>query len=157
MTETTGMDPEALADHFRTIARERMQGLPIVNPRIDVEAIGFRDLDEHRFGVLIAPWFMNMILLPGTDEWSELAQGTNVTITLPDGDYDFTVTRDEDSGQNYLSAILFRTMADFPDQTTARAVADEIVERLFEKKDPPQPVEERRISRRGLLSGRGVS
>ena len=60
MTDTTAMDPEALAEHFRTIARERMRGLPIVNPNIDVETIGFRDLGEHRFGILIAPWFMNM-------------------------------------------------------------------------------------------------
>ena len=157
MTDATGLHPESLVEHFRTVARERMQGLPIVNPRIDVETVGFRDLGQHRFGVLIAPWFMNMILLPGTDDWSDLAQGTAVTITLPDGDYDFTVTRDENSAENYLSAILFRTMADFPDQATARAVAEEIVERLHENKDPQPPVDERRISRRGLLSGRGIS
>jgi [NiFe] hydrogenase assembly HybE family chaperone len=157
MTELTAIGPETLVAHFRTVALERMQGLPIVNPRIEVEAVGFRDLGEHRFGVLIAPWFMNMLILPGTDEWASLDQGTSVNVGLPEGEYDFTVTRDEASGENYLSAILFRTMADFPDQDTARAVAEDIVERLYTEPEPPQPAEAPRISRRGLLSGQGTS
>ena len=88
MTEPTAIDPDTLVAHFNEIAVERMRGLPIVNPQIEVEAVGFRDLDDHRFGVLIAPWFMNMLVLPGTDEWATLGQGASVNISLPEGDYD---------------------------------------------------------------------
>jgi [NiFe] hydrogenase assembly HybE family chaperone len=161
MTESARLDPATLADHFRMIAAERMQGLPIVNPRIDVEAVGFRALDEHVFGVLIAPWFMNMIVLPGSDAWSALKQGDKVTVSLPAGDYEFTVCRDEGLAGSYLSAVLFRTVTDFPDHATARDVALDIVGRLFEAPaDGCAPADDRalrrRYSRRGLLSGRAA-
>ena len=156
------MDVDALVARYEAIAAERMQGLPIVNPRLEVEAVGFFDFGEHRFGVLIAPWFMNMVLLPGSDEYAELQQGDKVTLSLPSGDYEFTACRDAGDAAAagvYLSAVLFRTVTDFPNQSTARAVATEVLVRLFDAPSEipaghdgvPAP---RRVSRRGLLSGR---
>ena len=152
------VDPARLVSHYRTIGAERMQGLPIVNPRLDVEAVGFRVVGGHRFGVLIAPWFMNMVLLPGGDDWSAHAQGDKVTVTLPAGDYEFVVCRDDTLPGCHLSAVLFRSMTDFPDQDTARAVAREIMLRLFEpepdaSREPDDGLARRRYSRRALLSG----
>jgi [NiFe] hydrogenase assembly HybE family chaperone len=50
---------------FEHIAETRMRGLPIVHPLIRVEAVGFRSLDaESALGVLITPWFMNLVKLP---------------------------------------------------------------------------------------------
>lgn len=162
MTEMAPIDPQILVANYRKIARERMQGLPFVNPRLEVEAVGMREFDEHLFGILITPWFMNMLLLPGSDEWSALEQGDKVTLGLPAGDYEFTLCRDEGIAGSYMSAVLFRTVADFPDQATARDVAFEIIERLF-----VSPAEEsagqddgtsggRQYSRRELFSGGGA-
>ncbi len=144
-----------LVRHFEKIYRERMQGLPIVNKRLDVEAIGFGHLGEHQLGVLLTPWFMNLLILPGTDEWSGLARGSTVALPLPNGSYDFTVCRDDALG-TYLTAVLFRTVADFPDRETARAVAEDILRRLWTKPDPPvrKPGSDS-LSRRALFTGLG--
>lgn len=159
MTESFAPEPDTLVSVYRDIAAERMQGLPIVNPRLDVEAVAFRSVGDHRFGVLVAPWFMNMVLLPGSDDWSEHPQGHKVDVTLPAGDYEFVVCRDDALEGCYLSSVLFRSMNDFPDQDTARAVATEVMVRLFE---PPVDASDahggdrRRYSRRELLSGGGA-
>ncbi len=152
------IDPDALVSHFRTIYRERMRALPIVNEKLDVEATEFEEFGEHRLGVLTAPWFMNMVLLPGTDEWSESAQGDKVQIMLPAGEYEFVICRDDAFDDVYLSAVLFRSTADFPDMQTARDIADEIMRRLL---DEDGDAESRKpapsMSRRDLFSMREPS
>ncbi|MDJ0918018.1 MAG: [NiFe]-hydrogenase assembly chaperone HybE [Woeseiaceae bacterium] len=125
--------PDELVRHFAAIYVERMQGLPIVNPELSVEAVAFEPFEAHQLGVLISPWFMNLFLLPGDDSMNELAQGDSVKIELPSGAYDFTVSHDDAIG-TLLSAILFRTVADFPDQETARAIAEETA-RLVRSED----------------------
>lgn len=119
------MTPDDLVRHFDAIYRERMRGLPIVNAALSVEAVGFEPFEAHQLGVLISPWFMNLVLLPGDDALRVFKQGASVKIELPSGPYDFTVSHDEEFG-TFLSAILFRTVSDFPDQATARAVAEEV-------------------------------
>ena len=119
------MNPDELVRHFDRVYRERMQGLPIVNPALSVEAVGFEAFEAHQLGVLISPWFMNLVLLPGDDALRVFKQGASVKIELPAGPYEFTVSHDEGVG-TFLSAILFRTVSDFPDQATAVAVAEEI-------------------------------
>lgn len=55
----------ALTVRFRQIGDEQMSDLPFYNPNIEVEAWDFSELDEtHLIGVLITPWFMNLIVLP---------------------------------------------------------------------------------------------
>lgn len=124
--------------HFETIYRERMRDLPIVNRCLQVEAVGFRALGQHRLGVLMTPWFMNLLLLPGDEHWQSQEQGARCDVELPGERCEFTVTHDEVLG-TYLSAVLFRTMSDMPDQDTARAIAGEILQRL---RRPPETAEE---------------
>ncbi len=155
-----GISVDALVRRFRHIERTRMRGLPLLNPALGVEALGFRDLAEHRIGVLLTPWFMNLVLLPGTDDWAETPQGERDEVALPSGPIEFTVNRDEELG-TYLSAILFRSVTGFADQTMARDVAAEIMSRLWtvvddvEAPDPAPGIDtrQRRYSRRDLLRG----
>ena len=57
-------DPSpALETAFRAVAA-RMQGLAFVNPALAVEAIGFAPWSGHWLGVLLTPWFMNLVLAP---------------------------------------------------------------------------------------------
>lgn len=145
----------ALVEHFRHVADERMQGLPIVNPGLEVDAVGFRPIDGHLAGVLIAPWFMNLVVLPGTDEWDDAEPGASVDWELPSGCYELTVCRDDALG-TYLTAVLFRTVMDFPDQATARDVALEIAAAIGR---PPENDADggRRLSRRALFTELGAS
>ena len=140
-----------------------MQDLPIFNPNLKVEAVGFTPWQGRLLGVLITPWFMNLVLLPGAqDDWSELASGTSETWELPAGEYEFTVTADDALGV-HQSLSLFTTVIDFPDQQTARAVAQEITERILtnDVQSETKPVEsldelptrvlDKPMSRRDLL------
>lgn len=136
-----------LVRHFESIYREHMQGLPIVNPQVAVEAVGFQDFEGHRLGVLITPWFMNLVLLPARDEWRDSAQGDTSTIGFPSGPIEFTSCRDDKLG-TYLTAVLFRSVANLPDQPTARTVARQVMTELFL---PSR--NERKLSRRELLTG----
>lgn len=120
---------ETLVAHYQRVYEETFRDLPIVNPAIDVEAIGMRRLDEHEFGVLLTPWFMNLVLLPGSDRWDDRPQGSTCAIELPGDEVEFIVSHDEYLGTT-LSAVLFRSVADFPDQAMARAVAVETLRLL---------------------------
>jgi [NiFe] hydrogenase assembly HybE family chaperone len=120
---------ETLVAHYQRVYEETFRDLPIVNPAIDVEAIGMRRLDEHEFGVLLTPWFMNLVLLPGSDRWDGRPQGSTCAIELPGGEVEFIVSHDGHLGTT-LSAVLFRSVSDFPDQAMARAVAVETLRLL---------------------------
>src|SRR5215467_3169519 len=54
----------ALLDHFRSVDAV-MRELPLYNAKLAVEAIGFRPFGtDALLGVVLTPWFMNLILLP---------------------------------------------------------------------------------------------
>lgn len=54
-----------LEDCFRQIAASRMQGVALLHPAVRVKAIGFEwlEAEEAALGVLVTPWFMNLVLL----------------------------------------------------------------------------------------------
>lgn len=135
-----------LVARFRLIYEERMQGLPIVNTRLEVEAVGFDRWEDRDLGVLITPWFMNLLLLPGDGEFGDRAQGDLIACEFPSGSCELTICHDEELG-TYLAAVLFRTVVDFPDQETARAIAEEALANVLAD---PQGGD---ISRRDLLKG----
>ena len=149
-----------LTETFQDIAAGRMQGLPVMNDSLQVEPVGFTPWAGHVVGILIAPWFMNLLLLPGLgDDWSDLKEGSKALWELPSGDYEFTVARLESVGV-YQSCALFSSVLDFPDQETARAIAETIMRELFadQGEDNSQPAElpqnglqQERIYRRRLL------
>lgn len=56
---------------YRRVQTERMQGIPILNPALSVEAVGFQlgapapeGEEPVAEGVLITPWFMSLVRLP---------------------------------------------------------------------------------------------
>lgn len=157
------MDPriENLVQVHRRIATERMKGLPIYNDRLEVESVGFREIEGRLLGVLISPWFINLVLLPGEeDDWSDVRVGSAAVWEFPAGEYEFHFGDLEGVGPHYTAA-LFSTVADFPDQATARAVAEGVMERLLteDRSRPPETIRrrggdvlfDRTMSRRGLL------
>ena len=145
---------ERLVDYYERVCAERFRGLPIVNPELHVEAVGFRALAEHEFGALITPWFINLFLLPGTGRWNDRPQGSICTVELPGGKVDFTVSHDEVMG-TMLSAALFGTVTEFPDQAVARDVARETLRLLFSKELAGDGAEGGKMTRRQLFRNLG--
>ena len=150
----------ALVAAYEEVGRGGMNKLPFYNARLTVEAVGFRDWEGHVVGVLISPWFMNIVLLPGAgDDWSGFAAAEATEWKFPHGKYDFHPCELHGAGL-HLTAALFSDMGVFPDQTTARAVAREVMRQLFEHPDatdeeassPGQRLLERPVSRRGLFT-----
>ena len=67
---------EALVASFERIGRESMRGLPFYNEALSVEAVGFERFGDAWLGVLITPWFMNLMLVSDQPiPYSEAANG----------------------------------------------------------------------------------
>ena len=151
MNTAIPISSDALAERYRDIHEQRMQGLPFINANLVVETIGFRDFQDFEIGVLITPWFMNLVLLPGTGVGATVDQGHKINARFPSGEIEFTTAHDEALGL-YFSAVLFSSVMDIPDQTTARELAIEVMKGLFESKDESQV-----LSRRSLFTTAGHS
>lgn len=145
MSETSPISSTALVERFRDIHEKRMQDLPFINAQIRVEAIGFRSFENFEIGVLITPWFMNLMLLPNAVS-ADLDQGHKVNVSFPSGAIEFTTALDDELGL-YFSAVLFSSVMSIPDQATAVDLANEVMKELFESED-----KSKNLSRRSLFT-----
>jgi [NiFe] hydrogenase assembly HybE family chaperone len=122
----------ALETTFRHIAQHRMAGVPILNPALSVEAVGFRPWDEHWLGVLVTPWFMNLWLMPRVvARWQPIAVGASRHYVFPAGVFEFIGGHEATIG-DYQACSLFSPMSDFDDHATARDTARAALEALFD-------------------------
>lgn len=156
---------DGLVAVYRDNVQPRMRELPVYNAVLQVEARGFAPRDGHCSGILITPWCMNLVLLPGEgDRWRGLAPGTRVEVVFPAATYALTLSLPAGM-QPHLSLALFTTVLDFADQDTAQQVADEVLRRLYQAEaagecaDPVSAELNRAsfrqpLSRRELLLGR---
>jgi [NiFe] hydrogenase assembly HybE family chaperone len=132
-------DPSAgLVHSFRLVAK-RVHGLAFVNPALDVEAIAFAPWQGHWLGVLVTPWFMNLILAPRDDAaWTRVEPGKKRTYLFPAGAYDFIGAHDNVAGE-FQMCSLFSPLLHFDDQETARLVAGLAREALFDAAHAENP------------------
>jgi len=162
----------ALVARFREIA-DSMRNLPICNAAIAVEAIGFRpfgdvvpaDAQEEAYegallGVLLTPWFMNVVVLPVTPVPIAMAKmGTAVPVDLPAGRRTFMVGGDEVIGQ-YHAHSLHSPLLEFTLPGQAQAEARRALAALMTapapepRGDPAGPAAPANVDRRALLFGR---
>jgi [NiFe] hydrogenase assembly HybE family chaperone len=125
-------DPSRRLAHAFRAAATRMEGLPFVNAALAVEPVGFAPWQGHWLGVMLTPWFMNLILAPRDAAlWHSLPQGEKRRYRFPAGDYDFIGARDELAG-DYQLCSLFSPVLEFEDQPTARMVAQLARDALFD-------------------------
>jgi [NiFe] hydrogenase assembly HybE family chaperone len=144
-----GDDPAQLFEAtFQRIAEERMVGLPILNPALAVAAVGFRPWQDYWIGVLVTPWFMNLMARPIRQDAAPA--GADTVVALPSGEYQIRVSGEEGVG-HYLSCPLISPMAQFADQEAALAVAREVLAQVFAAPAPPA-MPEADLGRRGFLS-----
>ncbi|GGH43300.1 [NiFe]-hydrogenase assembly chaperone HybE [Frigidibacter albus] len=120
---------KALVADFTEVFHSRMRDLPMVNQALHVQAVGFQPYEGGFLGVLVAPWFMNLVLLPGPER-AVLKVGTKETVTFPSGAYEFMHAAREMVGP-YMACALFSPMGDFTSQLQAVEVARAAMGELF--------------------------
>jgi len=136
-----------LESTFNEILNKRMCGLPIVNAALSVQAVSFNRFGEDWLGILITPWFMNLVLLPGPDSiWRNQQPGTKIDKHFSYGVFEFTLASEAQIG-TYAFCSLFSPMFQFVSQTAALAAAQAALQGLL------AGVEPRGVSRRELLRG----
>ena len=81
---------EQLAAAYRDIGRRTMRDLPVYNATLDVCAVGFRPHDGGVLGVLVTPWFMNLVVARRRRSLRR-RPGATVPRRFPAGTIDFTV------------------------------------------------------------------
>lgn len=153
-------DPSpALCAVFADIAATRMAGLPICNPHLQVEAIGFRRADDgHWVGVMITPWAINLLRLPAqADGWPVLPAGSKCDWGFASGDYEFTLAEEARLGEYHLCS-LFSPASEFASHEQARLTALAIATALHEapmSASETPPTTSAAPSRRAFLGLRG--
>lgn len=126
---------ETVFDH---ILIHRMDGLPVINKHLSVKAIGFHTWNHYQLGILITPWFMNLILIPSNNsvststdtENTPLKVGSTQNHIFPSGAYEF-VTGFEEAFGHYQSCSLFSPMFEFDDQQIAELTAKEALDAIM--------------------------
>jgi [NiFe] hydrogenase assembly HybE family chaperone len=160
----------ALEALFEQVAATRMHGVPILHPQLSVRAVGFEAESDgrHAVGVLVTPWFMNLVRLPLTADGAEapLRTGEKRTRRVGHEHFDFIGGHEPGFGP-YEACSLFSPMLDFVDQAAALATAEEVL-RLLRAPQADAGLQEAlppglptvapaaTPSRRALLFGRGA-
>jgi [NiFe] hydrogenase assembly HybE family chaperone len=155
-------DPTAGLEALYREADGRMRGLPVHNPALRVQAVGFAPWQGHWLGVVVTPWFMNLTIAPGhAAAWKSLPVGGKRRLRFPAGDYEFIGSKDPQFGE-FQTCSLFSPMQDFADHDTASLVARLALEALLDPANaepaPPPPAEDPAarplLSKRDFLRGR---
>ncbi|NEX21889.1 [NiFe]-hydrogenase assembly chaperone HybE [Thiorhodococcus mannitoliphagus] len=148
-----------LAAAFQRVHAERMSGLPILNPNLSVQVVGGRMLDGDWIGVLITPWCMNLVLVPGPESANHPGSvGVKQRVALPAGEVETIGSEEADIGP-FAACSLYSPMGGFADQGSAVAAAEEILSAVFtpaqQASDAPAAAAPAKVgvSRRGLLRG----
>lgn len=123
----------ALEAAYAHIARTCMAGLPVMHPGLRVQAVGFapRGDDGRWTGVLVTPWFMNLVRLPvrGRDGAQWVRPGVAAERRI--GGQVLTFLGSEVPGLGRIEACsLFSPMHEFADHAAARATAQAVLDLL---------------------------
>lgn len=153
-------DPaDAVEQAFFRIQREQMADVPILNPALSVEAVDFQRWQGHWLGVLVTPWCLSVLLVPGgAEDWVSPGQNQRRFVTLPAGDFAFLGGDEAELGE-YLSCSLFSPMDKFSTQSeatmTARAAMIALLTPAGQAQAPPaveKRSDEPSLSRRRFLA-----
>lgn len=123
--------PARLQATFEMIAATRMADVPIVNPRLRVETVGFRLWQGFWVGVLVTPWSINLVVLPGADEQLEpLRLDEKRAWIFPSGTYQFMGLNEPQLGPCHMCPLI-SPVAEFTAHEEAVTLAREIAASLF--------------------------
>ena len=119
---------QALVVLFRHVQATRMAGVPVLNAALQVEAVGFEPaLGEPGeapavVGVLLTPWFMNLVWLPLEPDTRADRVGQGRVRAVGPTSFEFIGAHEPGLGA-FEACSLASPMFEFPDQAQARATA----------------------------------
>ncbi|MGP0058644.1 MAG: [NiFe]-hydrogenase assembly chaperone HybE [Beijerinckiaceae bacterium] len=148
-----------LACVYDLIYEHVMRDVPICNHALAIEAVGFRAFEGRVFGIVVTPWFMNLVAVDETKDAESVPslEGSSQRFSVPAGDVDFIASRLEGFGRLH-SRALFSPMHDFADMDVARQTAVEALKALFESTTVADPQATAKppaaLDRRAFLRGR---
>jgi [NiFe] hydrogenase assembly HybE family chaperone len=148
----------ALVDFYRRVQTERMQGVPILNPALSVEAVGFQWGDAEQTvaeGVLVTPWFMSLVRLPALLEDHGGRVARKAVHAFGSERFEFIGAHDPAVGYHETCA-LFSPMGGFTSQAQAIDTAEASLA-LVRPAPTPVPVAEPVPARRAFFTGRRAS
>jgi [NiFe] hydrogenase assembly HybE family chaperone len=144
-----------LEDGYRRIGERSMRDLPVYNDALAVEAVGFKCQGEALTGILITPWFMNLLVWPLDGSPASWRPGSSISHVFPVGVIDFNVGDIEGIGR-IASCSLFSPMFEFGTMEQARATAEAVlVEILLPAAEHQRPATKlaSSVDRRSFLRG----
>jgi [NiFe] hydrogenase assembly HybE family chaperone len=158
------VDPRTVANElaavYREIYRATMCGVPICNDALAVEAVGFRNFEQYVVGVVVTPWFLNLVAVAqeATFTAAPAANAPAVRLRFPAGDVDFNVSELEGFGR-LASCSLFSPMSEFANHDAAREAAQAALNALLDPCLNEGPCQRAStavngIDRRALFGGR---
>jgi [NiFe] hydrogenase assembly HybE family chaperone len=122
---------------FRRIEEEQMQGIPLLNPALKVQTIGFQSYEGRTLGVIITPWMMNLLLLPAEGEdWSGMKLGDKNFHRFPANEFRFMLNEIDGIGLCQTHS-LYSPMHEFMNQDHAVAAAESFMQTLMVEVEHP--------------------
>lgn len=114
---------DAVEEAFFRIQREQMADVPILNNTLSVEAVDFQRWQGHWLGIVVTPWCMSVLLVPGsTENWVSTGDNKRHFLRFPSGDFAFLGSTETELGE-YQSCPLFSPMGQFASQSEATMTA----------------------------------
>jgi [NiFe] hydrogenase assembly HybE family chaperone len=114
---------DAVEKAFFRIQQEQMAYVPVLNPALSVEAVDFQRWQGHWLGIVVTPWCMSMLLVPGSSEnWVSTGDNQRRFVKFPAGDFAFLGSEELELGE-YQSCPLFSPMGKFSTQSEAAMTA----------------------------------
>lgn len=146
--------------HYQAVAAGPMADVPLCNPNLGVRLLGVQDWEGLRVGVLVMPWAINLILLPGSRPWPAQAPLSKQLWSFPSGDYAFIHGEDAGFGP-YQMCSLFSPALEFESMAqaceTAQAALLALLRAPMSVPDASSPVPDSDVpARRRWLLGRGA-
>jgi [NiFe] hydrogenase assembly HybE family chaperone len=116
---------------FADVATTRMAGVPVLHPGLQVRAVGFAPEagpSPVLCGVLVTPWFMNLLRLPlnAAAAASMLAPGAKAERNVGPRCFEFIGAVEPALGR-YEASSLYSPMFEFADQAAALATAHAVL------------------------------
>ncbi|MBF5005652.1 [NiFe]-hydrogenase assembly chaperone HybE [Diaphorobacter caeni] len=127
---------------FIHIARTRMQGVALLNPSLRVRALGFQLMADEAaaMGVLVTPWFMNLLCLPLVRSDEPQRVGEQRIRHLGGTDLAFLGMHEERGVGSFEACSLFSPMFEFQDAVAAERTAEQVLA-LLRKPQPDASVQ----------------
>lgn len=125
-------DPSQLVvDRFEEIYQQQIKGTPIENPALSVEAVGFQLWNNQWVGILITPWFLNLMIMSAEKTgWSKISADAQQQWQFPCGPISMLKNADDTLGLYYCCSLA-SPMSAFDSHESTRQTALEIMQMLF--------------------------